>query len=202
VPPHPKNRSKYEMSLITLLLVALGLAADCFAVAVGTSMTEKGNTRWRWLRFATSFGVFQSAMIVIGWLAGRTVVEYVSGFDHWVAFALLAFVGGKMIWEFFHEGKEEGEEEEQTKGASLLTLITLSLATSIDALAVGLSFAFLEVNLLAAALIIGAASFIITGLGFFIGKRTGRFLGRWAELVGGLVLLGIGIRILLEHMMD
>jgi manganese efflux pump family protein len=189
------------MSFITLLLIAVGLAADCFAVAVGTSMTEKGRSRWRWLKFATSFGLFQSAMVVVGWFAGRTVVDYISGVDHWIALGLLGFVGGKMIWEFFHEEKEAEGREGGEKGTSLLTLVTLSVATSIDALAVGLSFAFLEVHLLYAALTIGAASFVITALGFFMGRRAGSFLGRWAEMVGGLVLIGIGIRILIEHLM-
>ncbi len=188
--------ASFPSALITLLPIALGLSADCFAVAVGTSMAEKGKLRWRWLKFAASFGIFQATMLVIGWFAGRTIVEFVSGFDHWVAFGLLAFVGGKMIWESFHEK----EETVKKQAASLLTLATLSVATSLDALAVGLSFAFLNVNLPGAAATVGSVSFLITALGFVIGRRAGGVLGRWAEIVGGLVLIGIGIRIVVEHL--
>ena len=158
-------------------------------------MSETGHGRWRVLRTALSFGAFQTLMPVIGWLAGRTVVDVIGGYDHWVAFGLLGFVGGKMIWESFHE-KEEGRKGDATRG---LMLITLSVATSIDALAVGLSFAFVQVPIVSASLTIGIVAFLITVLGFFAGRRAGELLGKRAEMVGGLVLIGIGLRILLSH---
>jgi len=134
-------------------------------------------------------------MPLIGWLAGRTVADFIQNYDHWVAFGLLAFVGGKMIWESFFEKEEK--ERDISKG---LTLITLSVATSIDALAVGLSFAFMQVNIWTAIGTIGLVAFLVTGLGFIIGKRIGGVLGKRAELAGGLVLIGIGLKILIEHL--
>jgi len=193
----PAQSGADSVSFLTLLAIAVGLAADCFAVSLGASMSSTGSGRWRVVRTALSFGLFQAAMPVIGWLAGRTIVNIISGYDHWVAFGLLAFVGGKMLWESFHPEKED-EVKDVTRG---LMLITLSLATSIDALAVGLSFAFLRVNIATASLTIGLSAFLITGLGFFLGRRAGKWLGKRAETVGGLVLIAIGLRILLSHIL-
>jgi putative Mn2+ efflux pump MntP len=137
-------------------------------------------------------------MPVLGWLAGRTFVDFIGSFDHWLAFGLLGFVGGKMLWESFHPEKEQ-KPTDVTKG---LMLLTLSIATSIDALAVGLSFAFLKVNILTASLTIGITCFIITIIGFIAGKKAGEFIGKRAELIGGLILIGIGIRILLIHLLS
>ena len=137
-------------------------------------------------------------MPVLGWLAGRTFVNFIGGFDHWLAFGLLGFVGGKMIWESFHADKEE-KQTDVTKG---FLLLTLSIATSIDALAVGLSFAFLKVNILTASLTIGVTAFVITIIGFIVGKKAGEFIGKRAELIGGLILVGIGVRILLTHLLS
>ena len=186
------------VNLITLLLVALGLSADCFAVALGVSMSSTDGGRWRWLQTSLSFGFFQALMPVIGWLLGRTVIDLIGAYDHWVAFGLLAFVGGKMLWESFHS--DEGRDESVGR-SSLVTLLTLSFATSIDALAVGLSFAFVQVDIVQASVIIGVVAFLVTGLGFLIGRRAGALLGRRAEAVGGLVLIGIGLRILLTHLL-
>jgi manganese efflux pump family protein len=161
-------------------------------------MSGKNHTRSGVLRTALSFGIFQAIMPLIGWLAGRTIVDFISSYDHWVAFGLLAFVGGKMLWESFHKEEEKETNRDTSRG---LTLLTLSIATSIDALAVGLSFAFIDVNIFAAAGIIGLVAFLITGLGFLIGTRVGGILGKRAEIVGGLVLIGIGVKILLEHLL-
>ena len=137
-------------------------------------------------------------MTVLGWLAGSTVIDYISAFDHWLAFGLLGFIGGKMIWDSFHDS---GDEEKKTAGITKWTvLLTLSIATSIDALAVGLSFAFLKVNLPMAATTIGITAFIITLLGLYLGRKVGRLFGERAELIGGIVLIGIGVRILIEHL--
>ncbi len=137
-------------------------------------------------------------MPVIGWLAGRTIVNFISSYDHWVAFGLLAFVGGKMLWESVHSEEEHEGKGDITRGFMLLTI---SIATSIDALAVGLSFAFLDVNIGVASLVIGVVACAITGLGFLLGRRAGKMLGKRAEAIGGLVLIGIGVRILVSHLL-
>jgi putative Mn2+ efflux pump MntP len=187
-----------SVGLLTLIGIAVGLSADCFAVALGASLSAPGSSRWRGPRTALSFGAFQAAMPVIGWLAGRTVVNFISSYDHWVAFGLLAFVGGKMLWESVHGDEEHEGKGDVTRG---LMLLTISLATSIDALAVGLSFAFLEVNIAAASLTIGVVAAVITGLAFLLGRKAGKMLGKRAETIGGLVLIGIGVRILVSHLL-
>jgi putative Mn2+ efflux pump MntP len=185
--------------LFTILLIALGLSADCFAVALGASTSSTGHLRSRALRTALSFGLFQAVMPVLGWLAGRTIVDVIADFDHWVAFGLLAGVGGHMLWESFRSEHTENNNTDVTRG---LLLLTLSLATSIDALAVGLSFAFIEeVNIVMASVIIGVVAFVATGVGFLAGRKAGELVGKRAETVGGLVLIGIGVRILLSHLL-
>jgi putative Mn2+ efflux pump MntP len=129
---------------LSVFLIALGLSADCFAVALSGGISKRNHSWPRMLRVSFSFGLFQALMPVLGWLAGRTVVEYIANYDHWVAFALLAIVSGRMLWESFRPERSKDKEVDITKG---LLLITLSIATSIDALAVGLSFAFLNVNI-------------------------------------------------------
>jgi putative Mn2+ efflux pump MntP len=186
-----------DIGFLSLLLIAVGLSADCFAVALCGSCAMKSLTRFQILRAALSFGLFQAVMPVLGWFAGRTFVGFISSFDHWLAFGLLGFVGGKMIWESFHPEKEE-KQIDVTKG---FLLLTLSVATSIDALAVGLSFAFLKVNILTASLTIGVTAFLITIIGFITGRKAGEIIGKRAELIGGLILVGIGVRILLTHLL-
>ena len=137
-------------------------------------------------------------MPVLGWLAGRTVVELIADYDHWVAFILLALIGSKMIWESFRSRDRRTERIDITKG---LLLLTLSVATSIDALAVGLTFAFLEVNIVMAVSTIGLVAFMATAIGFLLGREAGNLIGRRAEAIGGVVLIGIGLRILLTHIL-
>ena len=187
-----------NIDFLSLFFIAIGLSADCFAVALSCSCVMKNVTRFQMLRASLSFGLFQAIMPVLGWLAGRSFVRFIGSFDHWLAFGLLAFIGGKMIWESFRSEKEERKNHDFTKGWPLLTL---SIATSIDALAVGLSFAFLKVNILTASLIIGIIAFVITIIGFLIGRKVGEFVGKRAELVGGVILIGIGLRILLTHLL-
>jgi putative Mn2+ efflux pump MntP len=186
-----------DLGFVSLLLIAVGLSADCFAVALCGSCTIKTITRFQMLRASLSFGLFQAFMPVIGWLAGRIFVNFISNFDHWLAFGLLGFVGGRMVWESFHPENEE-KTIDITKGWLLLTL---SIATSIDALAVGLSFAFLNVNIVTASLLIGVTCFLVTMIGFLLGKKVGELVGKRAELVGGIILIGIGLRILLTHLL-
>jgi putative Mn2+ efflux pump MntP len=185
------------MEFISIFLIALGLSADCFAVSLSTSIANRNHSFLQVIKVSFSFGFFQALMPVIGWLAGKTIVDFIASFDHWVAFALLAFVGGKMLWESFHS-----EEDEKPADVSRgLLLLTLSIATSLDALAVGLAFAFEDVNIWLASPTIGVTSFVISALGFLIGTRVGKIFGKRAEVLGGLVLIGIGIRILLEHLL-
>ena len=182
----------------SVLLIAVGLSADCFAVALGASTSGKGVSRLQMLRVCLAFGVFQAMMPVLGWLGGKTLVSLISDYDHWVAFGLLLFIGGKMIWESFHSKEDEAKKRDFSKG---LPLLTLALATSIDALAVGISFAFLSVNIVVAVLTIGIVCFLITGVGFLAGRKAGQVLGERAETVGGVILIGIGLRILLTHLL-
>jgi len=183
---------------LSIFLIAIGLSADCFAVSLSASVTAKNPSKLQVLRVAVVFGLFQALMPVLGWLAGQTVIKFIASYDHFLAFALLAIVGSKMIWESFHDKKEHDEQTDVTKGWMLLTL---AVATSIDALAVGLSLAFIDVHIAVASSIIGVVAFIATIIGFMLGKRAGDLIGRWAETIGGVVLIGIGLRILISHLL-
>ena len=185
------------MSLITVFFIAVGLGVDAFSVAIGIGATH-GKKSWTpVLRLAAAFGLFQFAMPIAGWLAGLTVVDIIASFDHWIAFALLALVGGKMITEGFEKEKEE-EKADPTRGWPLLML---SVATSIDALAVGFSFSLLKMDILVPALMIGAVCFVMTVTGMIFGKALAKLFGRKVEIFGGIVLIAIGIKILIDHLM-
>lgn len=184
---------------LSVFLIALGLSADCFAVALSGSISNT-NHSWRGLlRVSLAFGMFQALMPVLGWLAGRTMVEFIADYDHWAAFALLAIVSGRMLWQAFHPRRSQDKETDITQG---VLLITLSIATSIDALAVGLSFAFLEVNIAMASLTIGTVAFLVTIAGFMLGKRASKAIGKRAEAIGGLILLAVAFRVLLSHILQ
>jgi manganese efflux pump family protein len=184
-----------ETGFFSILIIGLGLSADCFAVALSSSISRKNLPLWQGLRVAIFFGVFQTGMTLFGWWAGSYILEYIESIDHWVAFGLLAFVGGKMIWESLHE------KEERTDITKWRYLFVLAIATSLDALAVGLSFAFLKVNLAMAGTIIGIVALMITFLGFLAGKTLGELVGKRAEIIGGIILIIIGLRVLLEHLL-
>lgn len=186
-----------ELGFATVLITAIGLSADCFAVAVSISISERELSFRKLFRFPLSFGLFQAGMLALGWLAGHTIVGLISSYDHWVAFGLLAFIGGRMIWESFH-GIEERSDRDITRW---FTLLALSVATSIDSLAAGLSYAFLNVGVLMAAVTTGLTTFFITIFGHFIGTRVGALVEKWADIAGGIILILIGVRILLEHLL-
>ena len=186
------------MELWSIILIALGLSADCFAVAFSGSMSLKALSFLRVFRVSLSFGVFQALMPVLGWAVGRTVVELIAGYDHWVAFILLALVGGKMLWESSHPRESRRNNTDITRGWLLLTL---SVATSIDALAVGLAFAFMKIDIVIASSIIGVVALVTTAVGLLVGRKAGHLFGQRAEIIGGLILIGIGVRILLEHVL-
>ena len=182
----------------SILLIAIGLSADCFAVSLSAGISNKNHSWLQIFRVAFSFGFFQTLMPVLGWLAGRTIVDFIAGYDHWVAFVLLALVSGRMFWEAFHSKDDQEKEVDVSRGFMLLTL---SIATSIDALAVGLSFAFLKVDIALASPTIGVIAFIVTTLGFILGKRASKLIGKRAEAIGALILLAIAFRILLSHIL-
>jgi putative Mn2+ efflux pump MntP len=183
------------MSFLALLALAVGLAMDAFAVSVAEGIVLHRITRRHALRLALYFGGFQAGMPVVGWLAGRALSEYVQAYDHWVAFALLMLIGGKMIADAVW-----GFETEVPRGpARGFRLLGLSIATSIDALAVGVSLAMLRVNVWWAVLWIGLVTGALSAAGLHLGDRVGKRLERWAEVFGGVMLCGIGLEILLRH---
>lgn len=182
---------------LSIFIIAVGLAIDCFAVSISGSIALRKVSPAQMLRVALAFGAFQAGMTALGWLLGQTVVDLIESFDHWIAFGLLTLVGAHMLWESFR-ADTDGKKVDITKW---LTLLVLSIATSIDALAVGVSFAFLEVNLAYACAVIGAAAFVLSIAGLALGKRLGKIVGKRAEIIGGIVLIGIGVRILLDHLL-
>jgi manganese efflux pump family protein len=185
------------MNTATLILIAIGLAMDAFAVSIATSMSL-GETNPRQLfRLAFHFGLFQALMPVLGWLAGTSVSRFIAQWDHWIAFGLLALVGARAIHQAFADEETRAAAGDPTRGRSLLML---SVATSIDAFAVGLSLAVLDVDIWYASLIIGLVTAGLTTVGFEFGKRLGARFGRRVEVLGGLILIAIGVRILVEHM--
>jgi len=186
------------MSGVELLLVALALAMDASAVALATGVTLP-NVTWRHtFRLSWHFGLFQALMPVAGWLLGLTFRSAIENFDHWIAFGLLAVVGGRMIQEGLSEKNEDAPRRDPTRGA---TLVMLSVATSIDALAVGLSLAVLSAPIVVPALVIGVTCLVLTAIGLHLGRAAGKVekLAHWAEIMGGVVLLAIGLRILWQH---
>lgn len=184
------------MSLLEMMLTAIALSMDAFAVSVTTGITLKRPTLWNATKTGLFFGGFQALMPLIGYLAGRTVAQYIQAFDHWIAFGLLAIIGGKMLWDVWHED-EEAEPADPTR---TLTLLIMAVATSIDALAVGISFALLSVNIWQAVLLIGCTTCALSMAGVWLGNRLGELFKKRATLVGGVILILIGTKILIEHL--
>ena len=184
------------MDLITVVGLAVALAMDAFAVALGTALTLQTMTGRHLFRLGWHFGLFQALMPIIGWLSGMTIQKWIVSVDHWVAFGLLSFVGGRMLWEAFHP-ETKTQRGDPTRGWSL---IVLSVATSIDALAVGLTLAMLDVSIWFPSLIIGLVAGVLTVVGMLVGRRLSGHWGPRVEIFGGLVLIGIGIRVLVEHL--
>lgn len=182
-----------ELGWLALIGLSVGLAMDAFAVAVATGMTIDAVTPRHVFRLGFHFGLFQFMMPIIGWLAGQGLAAHIQSYDHWVAFGLLIYVGGKMLWEA-SGGKDAEAESDPTRG---LRLITLSVATSIDALAVGMSMAFMGVSVWFPSVVIGAITATLTSIGITFGGRIGTRWGRWAEVLGGIVLILIGFKVLL-----
>ena len=184
------------MGIAELFFIGVGLSMDAFAVSVckGLAMPRM---RWRQgAAIAISFGFFQAMMPLLGWLLGRQFESYITSVDHWIAFALLGMIGGKMIWDAFHEEEENGVQER----FSWRELLVLSVATSIDAMAVGITFAFLQVNILPAVTLIGCTTCTFSLVGVWIGHKFGGAFKNKATFAGGVILCLIGLKILLEHL--
>jgi putative Mn2+ efflux pump MntP len=186
------------MGWLSLLALALALAMDAFAVAIVAGLSISPMTRRHVFRLAFHFGLFQALMPLIGWSAGTAVYKYIADFDHWVAFGLLSFVGARMIRSSFHGEEEKRARKDPTSGWDL---VILSVATSIDALAVGLTLAMIGSRILVPALVIGIVAGVITVLGMVLGRKIGILWGRRVEAAGGVVLIAIGVRILLQHLL-
>lgn len=189
------------MTVWEILLIGLGVSADAFAVSMCKGVEMK-KIIWKYaLLIALFFGGFQMIMPLIGWGAGSLFQKYITEFDHWIAFGLLLLLGGKMIYDgiFDKDEKKEGDEDKPLK-LGLGTLLVMAIATSIDALAVGVTFAFLSVNIWLAVGIIGATTFAFSLIGVFIGVKVGDKFKNKAEILGGVILILLGVKILLEHL--
>lgn len=189
------------MHLLTILGIAVALAMDAFAVAIATGVSLKTVSARQTFRLSWHFGLFQALMPLIGWGLGTSVQEYMEAYAHWVAFILLALVGTNMLKEAVLADEDEAEPEAKKDATKGMTLVMLSLATSIDALAVGLSMSMLRVSIITPAVIIGIVAGLFTIAGLHLGKRVARltWLSTWAEVLGGLVLWLIGLNILREN---
>jgi putative Mn2+ efflux pump MntP len=185
------------MNIVTVLLIAFGLAMDAFSVSITSGITIKKVRFANALKIGSAFGLFQFIMPLIGWLVGSSLKSLISGIDHWIAFGLLAFIGFKMIYE----STSESTSKKKIDPLHNTTLLLLAITTSIDALAVGVSFSFLDTNITIPAVIIGVVTFILSFFGVFVGNGLRHFFEKAkTEVIGGLILIGIGVKILIEHL--
>ena len=187
------------MGFVELFLVAVGLSMDAFAVSVCKGLCMKRLDVRQGVVIALFFGGFQALMPLAGWALGTQFEQYITPVDHWIAFVLLAFIGGKMLWDAFRGGEDELSCPADGK-LDLRELVMLSVATSIDALAVGITFAFLRVDIVSSVALIGATTFVLSLAGVAVGHRFGARYEKAATVVGGVVLILIGAKILLEHL--
>lgn len=188
------------MSIWEILLIGLGVSADAFAVSMCKGVEMKKFIFKYALLIALFFGGFQMLMPLIGWAAGTLFEKYITQFDHWIAFGLLLLLGGKMIYDGIFDKDDQKEGEDKPLKLGFVTLLVMAIATSIDALAVGVTFAFLKVNIWMAVSIIGATTFAFSLVGVGIGVKVGDKFKNKAEIFGGVILILIGVKILLEHL--
>jgi len=189
------NRNRF-MNYLSIILIAIGLSFDSFAVSISSGLLKRDIRFFNAARIAFYLAFFQSAMPLLGWLAGSGIKHIVRSFDHWLAFSLLAITGIKMIYESLRSDRYN----KTTDPLNLYYILSISVATSIDALFVGFSFACLGFPILISIIIIGIKTFIISMLGILFGKKTGSRYGKKFEIIGGLILILIGFKILLEHL--
>lgn len=186
------------MGLFEIFMIGVGLSMDAFAASICKGLNMRRLSAKNMMIIGLFFGGFQALMPAVGWILGKQFEVYITSVDHWVAFALLAFIGGKMIYDVFH-GDEDGCCNEKTDKLDMKEVLTLAVATSIDALAVGISFAFLQVEILKAVSVIGVTTFVLSAVGVAVGNMFGAKYEKNATLAGGIILILIGLKILLEH---
>lgn len=184
------------MNFLNILMLAVGLSMDSLSVSISSGIFMRKFRLKESCKIAFILAFFQAGMTVLGWVLGVNFSDYIQSVDHWIAFALLAYLGGKMIYEAFND---DGDESCEIASLSNKTIMTLGFATSIDALAVGVGMALLKSDILYPAIVIFATTFVFSLTGLFFGTRFGRFKWINIEFVGGLILIGIGLKILLEH---
>ena len=185
------------MTFIATLILALGMSMDAFAAALGKGATLHRPGFKEALRTGLIFGSIEALTPLIGWALGLAASRYIMAWDHWVAFILLAFLGGRMMMEGFRQ-TAVAEPCEAPQSHGFMVLATTAVATSLDALAVGVGLAFLQVNIITTALTIGAATTVMATTGVLVGRFIGPILGKWAEVLGGVVLIAVGSTILLQ----
>ena len=185
------------MEFVTIIIIAVSLAMDAFAVSVAAATSHKQMPLARAIRMAAFFGVFQAVMPLIGYIGAVSLEKYITNFDHWIAFGLLFVIGAKMIWEALHQKTDE----KQPDPTSIAILFVLAIATSIDALAVGITLPLFTDHIFAAAVIIGVITFALSLLGCEIGLKIGHFFENRIEIIAGLVLIAIGVKILVQHLL-
>jgi manganese efflux pump family protein len=183
------------MGILTILLIAFGLSFDTFAVSVSSGLILRKISFFNAMKIAFVLAFFQGLMPLIGWFIGSGVKKYMMAYDHWIAFILLASLGIKMIYESFRSE----EDRQPPNPMRLAVMVSMAIATSIDALIVGLSFAFFEIRIIITVFLIGAVTFIVSMLGILFGKKAGAHLGPRMEIAGGLILIAIGLQIFIEH---
>ena len=193
------------MSFFSIFMTGIGLSMDAFAVSLAKGICLKDDEFKYSFRVALFFGGFQAIMPLLGWWFGRYFESYIKSFDHWIAFILLSIIGGKMLIEAIKELRTKEEDkvhlECERDEFSYKKITLLAVATSIDALAVGVSFAFLSVSIIPSITIIGITTFVLSFFAVFLGKKLGEYMQSYAELFGGAILIFIGIKILFEHLM-
>ncbi|MFZ4545974.1 MAG: manganese efflux pump MntP family protein [Bacteroidales bacterium] len=183
------------MELLTILLIAISLSFDTFAVSISSGLILKKIDFINASKIAITLAVFQAAMPLIGWILGSSIKDYAESFDHWIAFGILSLLGGKMIYESF----SSSPEDRSFNPLDIKVMVGMAIATSIDALVVGFSFALLDYKILLSIGIIGAVTYIVAMLGMLFGKNIGSRLGQRMEMLGGIMLILIGLKILIEH---
>jgi putative Mn2+ efflux pump MntP len=185
------------VDVVSILLIAIGMAMDAFTVSLGIGTTRRAYLPRPIFRLSFHFGLFQFLMPILGWLAGSTIAALISRFDHWVALGLLAFVGGRMI----RSGLDSDGVAFPTDPSRGGTLVMLSVATSIDAFAIGLSLAMIQVSILYPSILIGVVTASLSLIGLLVGHKLGTTFGKRMEILGGLILVGIGLRVVITHLL-
>lgn len=190
------------MDLFSIIVISFGLSMDAFAVSVANGIAVHGMGLSKTIRMSLFFGGFQALMPALGWLLGSKLSKFMTSWDHWVAFIILTAIGSKMIYEAWKNSRSGEKKECSAVDCSRLrVLFLLAVATSIDAFAVGLSFALLKMSIIGPVLIIGGITACVSFAGYYLGRSVGHFFENKIEVVGGLILIGIGLKILFEHLL-